>query len=407
MKNIMTILKHEFITIVSRRSFLITLFLLPLISIGVFLFTNYMNRDQGGNSIAQFFAPEQEATIDGYIDQSSLIQALPGNYEEILLPFSSEAEAEKALQQGDIIGYYVIPADYLETGSLLYVQREYRPFSGLDSSEVMEYVLNYNLLGQDQSLADRIEVPFELERVSLTGQEERNPNDAMSFFVPYIVTFLFYMVIFGSASLMLNSITSEKENRVMEVLMTSISPMEMLTGKMIALGLVGLLQTMVWSSTGLLILKISGNSVPAGFHLDASILLWGALFFILGYAVFASFMAGAGALVPNLREASQATMVVLIPLLIPLMLISSMINRPNSLLVTILSLFPLTSPVAMMTRLSATTVPFWQILVALGLLVLTAYFVIRGVAGLFRAQNLLSGQKFSLKVFLLAMLGKA
>ncbi len=407
MKNILTILKHEFITIVSRRSFLITLILLPLISLGVFYFTSYVNKGQGGNAIAEFFAPKSEVTIDGYVDQSGLVQALPDGVQDVLLAYNSEAEAEQAMQQDIIDGYYVVPADYLETGSLLYVQAEYSPFSGLDSSELMEYVLNYNLLGQDQSLSDRIETPYQLVRESVNGQPDRDPDNALTFFVPYIVTFLFYMVIFGSASLMLNSITSEKENRVMEILMTSISPIEMLTGKLIALGLVGLLQTLVWSGVGLIILRSSGTGLPAGFQLDASILLWGALFFILGYAVFAGFMAGAGALVPNLREASQATMVVLIPLIIPLMLISTMINRPNSLLSTILSIFPLTSPVAMMTRLAATTVPFWQILVALLLLLLTAYFVVRGVAGLFRAQNLLSGQKFSFKVFLMAIFAKA
>lgn len=118
-------------------------------------------------------------------------------------------------------------------------------------------------------------------------------------------------------------------------------------------------------------------------------------------------MAGIGALVPNLREASQATFLVILPLIIPLMFISLLINRPESTVALVLSLFPLTSPVAMMTRLAATPVPFWQLGLAAVLQALTAIFIVRLVSGMFRAQNLLSGQPFSIKVFLRALAGKA
>ena len=110
---------------------------------------------------------------------------------------------------------------------------------------------------------------------------------------------------------------------------------------------------MVWS--GLLILRFTGQALqlPSAFQLPVSILAWGALFFILGYGIDASLMAGVGALVPSLREASQATTIMIIPLIIPLILISTLVNDPNSTLAVVLSLFPLTSPVAMITRLAA------------------------------------------------------
>ena len=106
--------------------------------------------------------------------------------------------------------------------------------------------------------------------------------------VPYIVTMLFYMVILTSASMMLNSITTEKENRVMEVLMTSITPTQMLGGKIIALGLAGLLQTAVWMGYGYLVMMLSRSSVPelATFIITPSLLVWGMVFFLLGYAVY-------------------------------------------------------------------------------------------------------------------------
>lgn len=133
---------------------------------------------------------------------------------------------------------------------------------------------------------------------------------------------------------------------------------------------------------------------------------WGVLFFIFGYAVFASLMAGIGALVPNLREGSQLTTVVILPMIIPLVFISALINTPNSPLSVFLSMFPLTAPVSMMTRLSATQVPFWQASLALLLLALTAVFLVRASASLFKAQNLLTGQTFTVAGFLKALAGK-
>jgi ABC-2 type transport system permease protein len=209
-----------------------------------------------------------------------------------------------------------------------------------------------------------------------------------------------------SASYLLSSITKEKENRVLEILMVSLAPRQMLVGKMIALGLVGLLQMSLWIGTGYTLLRLSGRtfSLPAAFQLPLSFLLWGIVFFLLGYAVYASLMASLGALVPNLREASQATFVVILPLLVPLMLIGVLIEDPNGALATGLSLFPLTAPVVMMTRLAAGRVPLWQLFLSAGLLVITVVLLVRAVAGMFRAQVLLSGQPLSLRRLVDALL---
>ena len=117
-------------------------------------------------------------------------------------------------------------------------------------------------------------------------------------------------------------------------------------------------------------------------------------------------MAGVGALVPNLREASQATTVMIIPLIIPLIFISAIIGDPNGPLAVGLSLFPLTAPVTMMTRLAAGNVPIWQPALAAGLLAVTAVLIVRAVAGMFRAQILLSGQAFNLRRFFVALAGR-
>ena len=182
--------------------------------------------------------------------------------------------------------------------------------------------------------------------------------------------------------------------------------MQILTGKILALGVVGLFQTLVWSGSGFLLLRLSGRTmnVSQAFQLPLSTLAWGIVYFLCGYALYASLMAGVGAMVPNLREASQATTLIIIPLVIPLALISAIVENPNGALAMIFSLFPLTAPVTMMTRLAAGTVPFWQPLLSILLLIGSSYFVIRSVSGLFQAQNLLSGQDFKIKNFFKALL---
>jgi ABC-2 type transport system permease protein len=231
----------------------------------------------------------------------------------------------------------------------------------------------------------------------------------VTFFLPYAVTMIFYIVILGAASLLLSSVTKEKENRIMEVLMISVTPQQLLTGKIIGLGVVGLLQTIVWVGAGRALLAAGGRTfnLPEAFQLPPSFLVWGLIFFVLGYAVYASLMAGLGALVPNLREASQATMVVILPLMAPLFLINVLIELPHGAVSTTLSLFPLTAPVVMMTRLSAGGVPWWHPPLAAVLTALTAALVVRAAASMFRAQALLSGQPFSIKLFFKALEGKA
>ncbi len=412
MNKIWLVLKNEFVSVVFRRSFLLTLFLLPLIS-GVIMVvvTLIQNRqpDGGKNPLAEFFSPTETVKVEGYVDASGLVRSLPAYVQSDLLPFASEAEALQALHAGEIGAYYLIPADYVESGRLTYVRPDYNPIGGMSDASRMERVLDYNLLNRDEARLARLDQPLKVTLETKSGEPQRDPDSALTFFVPYAVTMLFYIVLLTSSSLMLNSITGEKQNRVMEILMTSMTPQQMLTGKTLALGLVGLLQTALWGGAAFLFYSLSGRSLnlPESFSLSPGILAWGVVFFVLGYAIYGTLMAGLGALVPNLREASQATTLVILPLIVPLMLISSLIGQPNSAVSLFLSLFPLTSPIAMMTRLAAVTVPLWQLLLAVVLLAGTALLLMRSVAGMFRAQTLLSGQSFKVKLFFRALLGKA
>ncbi len=247
----------------------------------------------------------------------------------------------------------------MQQGEIIVYRPDFNPLSANNDNYLIENLINSALLSENLEIMSLVNTYPIFNTEILSPEPQRDPESQLTFFLPYGVTLLFYIVILSSASMMLNSITNEKSNRVIEILLTSIKPMQLLSGKIIALGLVGLLQTFVWSGTGLLVLRMSGRSLalPEEFQLPTSILVWGMVFFVLGYILYASLMAGIGALVSNIKEASQATTILVIPMVIPLVLLSPIIENPNGSLAIILSLFPFTSPVTMMTRLAAGNVP--------------------------------------------------
>ncbi len=409
MKKTFFVLITEIINTVMRPSFLIITFGLPVIAFVLFtVFTNASESDQ--QSITSLIAPSNEMETQGYVDRSGLIKTLPSDVtEEMLVAYPDSASAQAALEQGEIGAYYIIPEDTIETGELTVITSDFNPVSSGGNQWVMEWTVMVNLVGGDEELAARIQYPMREKRVSLKGEsaaeDEENP---LTFAVPYAVTIFFYMIIFGSASLMLNSIGKEKQNRVLEVLLLSVSPKQLLMGKIVGLGLVGLLQTFIYTSIGVALIRISGRSfeAAANFNLPSNLILWGLLFFLLGYSIYATLMAGAGALAPNTREASQITFILIIPMIVPLFFISSLIQDPNSTLSVVISMFPFSAPVAMMTRLAAGSVPVWQIVLTVGLMLGTAYLVILMVARLFHAQTMLSGQEFKPKLYFQALLGR-
>ncbi|MCJ7622837.1 MAG: ABC transporter permease, partial [Anaerolineaceae bacterium] len=134
------------------------------------------------------------------------------------------------------------------------------------------------------------------------------------------------------------------------------------------------------------------------------ILVWGLVFFVLGYAVFASMMGAIGALAPTPKEASQSVIIVITPCVIPIMFNSILITQPFSLFSVILSIFPLTAPIAMIARLPSADIPLWQPVLSAALLLITAYFFIRAAARLLRVQNILTGKRFTIMSFFRALL---
>jgi len=421
MAKILLVLKNEIYALISRPSFWFGVLGVPLIGFLIYGGIMLINRSQGADGanpmaeLTEVFREEEDNRPMGYVDQAGLIVDYPDQFPvNQLVGYASENAARRDLEN-DLIGiYYVIPPDYIETGQVRAYSQEYNLINSSQRAQNLFQLLEFNLAGSDMRFYELYRNPLgnpEIVNLTPADAQVREPSGAeegISFFVPYAIMMLFYVAIMSSSGLLLNSISKEKETRVLEVLMVSASPRQILLGKIVGLGLVGLFQVMVWGISALVLLRLSGQafSLPEDVQLSPTVLLWGIVFFVLGYLVYAALMAGVGALVPNLREASQATTIVIIPLIIPLFVISALIERPNGPLAVGFSLFPLTSPTTMMLRIAATDVPLWQILLAIALLIIMALLVTRAVAGFFRAQTLLSGQPFKIKRFFLALVGR-
>jgi ABC-2 type transport system permease protein len=409
MRKTLLVLKTEIINVITRRSFLIMTFVVPLIGFGLFMGVTSLNQSSPETLESIVSAPTTGLESEGYVDYSGVIQSIPSDIPAgRLVPYANEEAAKSAIESGEISAFYIIPKDAVEKGEIFLVKPDFSPLSFEQNDWVIHWTFKVNLLKGDESLTAQVNNPMEVTRVNLRPVTTRAEDSPLAFVVPYATTLLFYIIILGSASMLLNSVAKEKQNQVIEVLMLSVTPRQMLTGKIVGLGITGLLQTIIYTGISYSLLRVSGrtSAAAANFDLPPSILGWGLLFFLLGYAIYASLMAGVGALVPNLREASQATFVVIFPMIIPMFLMSALIREPNGTISIVLSMVPFTAPVAMMTRMAATTVPLWQILLTIGMAITTAVLIIRSVAGLYRAQVLLSGQEFKVGLFFRALLGR-
>ncbi|MEN8241221.1 MAG: ABC transporter permease [Chloroflexota bacterium] len=411
MKKTSLVILNEIVNRITRPSFIIVTFGIPILGFLLFNLVTNLNQDSSAN-IGEIFVSsvEEEDISEGFVDHTGMIKVIPSDVSPTrLIRYENEASALQASENGEISAYYIVPADVVQSGKIDIVKLDFSPVDAEDNSWIMDWTLAVNLMDGDEILAAQVSYPTNEEWISLEPEIQNDSSNPLSFFVPYGTTMIFYILILGSASTLMDSISKEKSNQVIEVLLLSTSPKQLIAGKIIGLGITALLQTAMYTTIGYTLLKISGGTfeAAANFALDPNVVVWGLVFFICGYTIYAAIMAGAGALAPNTKEASQVTFIVIIPLVIPLALMSVLIEKPFSALAIGLSLFPLTAPVAMMTRLTSSVVPVWQLLTAVALMVGTAYLIILLVARLFRAQTLLSGQEFNIRVFFKALVGKA
>lgn len=395
MRNIFIVLKHEVLTTFSKTSYWVMTFLFPAFVIlltlgGQVIIQKNVSEKTEVNTTAQ----STDSMRYSYVDLSGIIQEIPeGIAADILNPYPDLDAAQNDLESGKIEWYAIISTDYLETGDLVVVQRSFNPMTDVPTS-IFQYLLVYNL-APDPGIAPVLAVQNPstvMHNIAPDTASQARADGMAGTLVSYGTLFIFFMLISMSSGLMLNSVSKEKSNLVAEVLLLSLRPRELMAGKLLGLSLVALFQMITWIG-GILLFLDKGKEMIAGLaqiNLPDSFLLWSLLFFMLGFLLYASLMGAIGALAPNLREASQFTFVLMVPQMIPLMLNTVFVSEPNGSLVTFFSLFPLTAPAAMLTRLANAQVPLWQIAVSLACLAVTTCGIVLLSARFFRPETLLS-----------------
>ena len=328
--------------------------------------------------------------------------------------FADRQAGIAALRAGDAADLFIIPADYLRSGRIEWLHAD----SGLSSliagnanEDRMRALLLQALTSADLA-ADRLarlQDPLNLTRYEITPAGEIAAEDEgqiLTFFtVPFLSAWIMIMVIYMVSGTLLQSVSEEKENRVVEVLITSVSPLALMTGKVLGLGATGLLQVGMWLVSVAVLAPRIVSAFPDVAELAFSPGLAAAIvvFFLAGYFVFAVVMAGISAATVSAREASSLSTIVLIPALAPLMLAAFISLVPNGAFARILTFIPFTAPPTMMIRLGVTDVAFWEIALSLGVTVLSGLALLWLSARVFRAGILIYGQRMSLRRLWLAV----
>lgn len=391
------IAKHELLKVLRRRTFLVLSFGMPLLAGLVVLVVN-LTTPPAAESLASIVMPKPPQAPQGYVDHAGLIDAIPEPLSASFVRFRDEAEARAAAERGEVDGFLVVPADFIAEGRLLFYDRDFSPLSSDDRVSAFRYLLLRNLV-DDDSLAPLLWQPAAITELNLDSREQTDTGTMATFWLPYVVVMILVFSLSMASGWLLQSIGNEKDTRVLEIMLSSASPVQVLAGKTIGLGLAGLVQLALWllAATVLIAVGRRGLSIPAGFGIPVASIPWTVAYFVLGYSVYASLICSLGALAPTLRDANSVTFLVYLPLIVPLWLMNALTSQPNGTVSVVLSIFPLTSPAAMVIRLVQVAPPAWQMLSSSVLLLLTAYGVIRLAARLFRAQTLLSGQALSIK----------
>ncbi len=410
MQKTLMIMASEIRTTLRRKSFVIIAIVVPLLLSLIALGLGVINRSALESAMAEIaVAPSPASLTAGYVDPGNLIRTVPADLPAgRLLRFDDEAAAQAAVHADAIAGYYLIAPDYVQSGRVTYVTPDFSVIGDSLDSSLLERLLLVNILDGDASLADAVLQPFDVQATSLAPVVAPVEESWIGEMFPLFMVLILYMALLLPGGILINALLDEKKNRVMEVLMTSVSAAQMVTGKVAALGLLGLLMTALWLGVLWAVSSFGGSAlaIPAGFSLPTSLLLWALIYFVGGYAIYGAQFAGIGALAPDVNQTKSVTWIVMMPIIIAYIFMATSFSNPTGPFAVFLSLFPLTSSVAMIGRMAATAVPLWQAVLAAVLQFVTAYFIIRLTARLFRAQHLLTGQPLTPKVFYKTLFGR-
>ena len=404
MSKTLLIFRHEFRQTIKRAGFIaLTLVppLLALLGIGVY------------HIVSGIAEPPSEVTRIGYVDEAGGFDRFTEQDNITLILFDTTEAAKQALITDDIKEYFIIPPDFISAGKLrrYTTQRELTPPAATESA-INDFISNNLLSGKvPESTIVRIETPLNLVTTTLTETGDVAPDQGglANFIIPGAFSLLLALSLIFNSTYLLRSLSEEKETRLMEIILSSVSPRQLLAGKVLGLGAAGLLQVIVWVVSIPLLLNLASSSI-GGFistiQLPPGFLALGIVYFILGYSLFAVLSAAVAAISPNVREALGISGMYSMFAVAPLWFVSLLMIAPNNPVWTGLSIFPFTAPTLMMLRLGVTGVPAWQIATSITVLGLCIFGGLLLAAKLLRTYLLMYGRRPNLREITRSLRGR-
>lgn len=406
------IIRREYLENVRRKSFIVSTMLVPLLMTAFFvlplLFALFVPDrqyrvtvvDQVGGVAAEVAAALTDSLKNG--DPKYVLQTIdaPGDR------FDAERETcIAAVQRGEVDIVVAIPSSVLTDGKAEYVTQEARNFNIFErfTDVVSDAVVARRLAAEGfdfarvATLTERVEM--DMSRVSAAGDVEEK-NFLAEYGLVFVFVMILYMAIFSWGVTISRSIVEEKGSRVIEVLLSSLTPRDLMLGKLVGVGLAGMTQLSIWAVVGLAMSGYAATSAFAmmsSFEIPPAVFGYLMLYFLLGFLLYSALFMTVGAACSTEQDAQQFQGLITLPMIVPLMTLMLLIQNPASTFAVVLSLIPLFAPMMMLARIILLEPPMWQILLSIALLLATIYLSIIFAARVFRVGILIYGKRPNLR----------
>lgn len=364
--------------------------------------------------IPAYLAKQQEETtrVYGVVDQAGVLGLETGEAVTIRTAvfrgFADERAARDALtHERSIRSYFVVAADYLDSGRVLAHTGEGGSLGPWEGRDELNELLRTRLLGTrvDPKVAARLVKPIsgrETFRVGGDGEVLAEASDAYigRLVLPIGFVFLLFTSILMSGSYLIQATATEKENKVVEVLLSSASADEIMTGKLLGLGGAGLLQVIVWLGMTLGVrFGFAQLVLPLSIQVSWQAVAIAPVLFVTAYAFLGSLMLGTGSFGGNVRESQQLGMFWAFLATLPLMFLPVLLADPHSLVAHVLTWIPFSAPATLVFRMSLDpdAISVWEVAGSLSVLLLSTWAAVRIASRLFRVGLLLTGARPSLR----------
>jgi ABC-2 type transport system permease protein len=408
MRNTWLILRREYLERVRTRSFLLSTLLLPAVMIALMVLPGKLAtlKAAGTKRLAVVCAdPDFARAVQSQLESKPLEpdhDSAPRYDIEIV---STPTDATRAaltsrIGAGSLDGYLWLSDDALASRKIAYVARETSDFI---ETATMQGAIKTALLRQKLRArgitsvdADSLMRPVDLDTITVKSGQEKKAGGQLQFVSAIALVMMLYMTLILYGVAVMRSVLEEKTSRVMEVVLSSATANQLMAGKILGVGAVGLTQILVWAVIGV------GATTPgllavrnqlADINLAPGAIPAFAVFFVLGFLLYSALYAALGAMVNSEHEAQQWQFLVVMPMIIPVMLMTYVIRQPNAPLSMWMSLVPFFAPILMYVRVVVQTPPLWQIALCIALLVLAVWCAVALCSRIYRVGILMYGKK--------------